>query len=87
MFGCCPQAMAVTYIDNEGNFDQAYIEANYPEGSKVEIIEDKTSELAQYHFRRTGEWSSSPKVVSPDGTVHDICRCPCHGGAGAAIMC
>lgn len=87
MFGCCKQAMSITYIDNEGNFDPEYIKANYPEGSKVVDVQDTTSGIAQYHFRSTGEYPSTPKVVSPDGAVHDICRCPCHGGSGAAVMC
>jgi len=87
MFGCCNKAMGVTYITDEGEIEPEYLQANYPEGSKIVAIQDSMSRWGKLQFKSRGEFPVSKKVVSPDGEIHEICWCPCHGGPGAAIMC
>lgn len=86
MFGCCPKAMGVVYIDKEGEVDPAYLKANYPEGSKLVGIQDSTSIWAKGVFKSRGEFPVTTKVVDPKGCTHEICWCPCHSG-DMGMMC
>lgn len=86
MFGCCDKAMQIVYIDKDRKYDQKYIDANYPVGSKVVPISDETSPMAKFVFTQTGEYPTIDMVVDPTGNKHKICTCSCHHD-GIAVMC
>lgn len=74
---CC-QHVERSYLTTDGEVKQTWLDKQYPEGSKAVMIQDSTSSIAKYVWKRDGYFPQYLKVVDKEGNVHDICSCDCH---------